>query len=122
MPYPRANPRSMDPRPTAVGFIRTELSAHHAPRHAREIQRHACDSGYRYLYTVRPPADDPNPLTYVRVLATELAAGIIIAFDLGHVDNQPHLLCDLGYRLETVCPHTVWAPTVPAGIAGGVPA
>lgn len=108
--------------PIAVGFICTDLSAHHAPRHTYEIQRYARDSGYHLLHTVRPPAGEPNPLTYLRGLATEFGAGIIIAFDLGHVNNRPYLLCDLGYRLETVCPHTVWAPTVPVGAAGGVSA
>ncbi|WP_062999601.1 hypothetical protein [Nocardia jinanensis] len=99
--------------------MRTEISGPHAPRHAEQIQRHARESGYRYLYTLRPPDDEPNPLTYVRALATALGAEVIIAFDLGQVDDRPALICDLGYRLETVCPHTVWAPSVPALVSGG---
>ncbi len=99
--------------PTAIGFVRTELSRQHSLRHADEIHRHARTSGYRYVYTVRPPVNEPHPLTYVRALATELRAQIIITFDLDQVDNQPHLICDLGYRLETVCPPTVWAPCTP---------
>ncbi|WP_327149283.1 hypothetical protein [Nocardia sp. NBC_01329] len=99
--------------------MRTEISGLHAPRHACEIQRYAHESGYRYVYTVRPPADEPHPLTYVRALATELGTAVIIAFDLGQVDDRPALICDLGFRLETVCPHTVWAPSVPALGSGG---
>ncbi|MGI5222380.1 hypothetical protein [Nocardia sp. CA-290969] len=118
MPYPSAPPPGYIP--TAIGFVRVDLSVEHADRYAREIQRHARDSGYRYLYTVRPPADDPDPLTYVRALATELSAAVIIAFDLGQVDNQPTRICDLGYRLETVCPPMVWTPSTPLG-SGEVP-
>ncbi|MFQ6228700.1 hypothetical protein [Nocardia sp. NPDC002869] len=118
MPYPHV-PGSSEYRPTAIGFVRIDISAHHAPRHADEIQRHARESGYRYLYTVRPPLDEPNPLAYVRALATELGAEVIIAFDLGQVDDRPTLICDLGYRLETVCPPTVWAAGTPAARAEG---
>ncbi|WP_157224285.1 hypothetical protein [Nocardia paucivorans] len=113
MSYSHAHEPPADTGPAAIGFVRLELSTHHAPRHTDEIRRHARESGYRYLYTVRPPVDEPNPLTYVRARATELGAQVIIAYDLGQVNNQPRLLCDLGYRLETVCPHTVWAPSLP---------
>lgn len=106
---------------SAIGFVRVDLSAHNAPRHVHEICRYARESGYRYLYTVRPPVDDPNPLGYVGSLASELSAEVIIAFDLGQVDNRPALLCDLGYRLETVCPHSVWLPNTSLPPAGGAP-
>lgn len=119
MPYPYVPISPAQHGPVAIGFVRTEISGQHAPRHADEIQRYARESGYRYLYTVRPPADEPNPLAYVRALATELGAEVIIAFDLGQVDDRPTLICDLGYRLETVCPHTVWAPSLPALGPGG---
>ncbi|MCX0270640.1 hypothetical protein NLM24_07965 [Nocardia zapadnayensis] len=119
MPYPHVPAPSAQRRPTAIGFVRIDISAHHAPRHAGEIQRHARESGYRYLYTVRPPIDEPNPLTYVRALATELRAEVIIAFDLGQVDDRPALICDLGYRLETVCPPTIWAASTPIARAEG---
>ncbi|NKY55953.1 hypothetical protein [Nocardia flavorosea] len=98
--------------------MRSEISAHHAPRHGREIQRYARESGYHYLSTVVPPPGKPNPLTHIRARATELGAEVIIAFDLAHVDNQPHLFCDLGYQLETVCPHLVWTPSVPPAAKG----
>ena len=104
-------------RPAAIGFVRSEVSVHHAPRHDCEIRWHAGQAGYRYLSTVYPPTGGANPLAYIRARATELGAGVIIAFDLGHVDNRPHLFCDLGYRLETVCPHQVWTPSVPPVVA-----
>ena len=31
-----------------------------------------------------------------------------MVFDLGHVHNQPSLICDQGYDLETVCPQWTW--------------
>ncbi|WP_063060174.1 hypothetical protein [Nocardia sienata] len=119
MPYPYVPERPAQRRATAIGFVRVDISAHHAPRHAHEIQCHARKSGYRYLYTVRPPVDEPNPLTYVRALATELGAEVIIAFDLGQVDDRPNLFCDLGYRLETVCPPTVWTASTSVAKAEG---
>lgn len=119
MSYTHVHISTAQHRPVALGFVRTEISGPHAPRHADEIRRHAREAGYRYLYTVRPPAGEPDPLTYVRALATELGAEVIIAFDLGQVDDRPTLICDLGYRLETVCPHTVWAPSLPMPGAGG---
>lgn len=119
MPYPHAHTPPPQRATVAIGVVRTEVSGEHAPRHAYEIRRHARAAGYRYLYTVRPPSDEPNPLAYVRALATALGAEVIIAFDLGQVDDRPGLICDLGYRLETVCPHSVWAPSVPASRTEG---
>lgn len=48
MSYPHAHEPPTGPLPTAIGFVRTELSGQHAGRHADEIHRHARASGYRY--------------------------------------------------------------------------
>ncbi len=101
----------------AIGFVRLQVSVDRAPCHVREIERHARGSGYRYLSTMHPPTNEPNPLAYIRARATELDAEVIVVFDLAHVDNQPHLFCDLGYRLETVCPQQVWESSVPSAVA-----
>lgn len=124
MPHTQAiEPPPTTGRPKAIGFIRADVSGLHAPRHANEIHRHACALGYRYVYTVRPPADDPDPIGYALGVAAGLGVDIIVAFDLAQVDNQPALVCDAGCDLETVSPPSTWvrsaqpAPGFEAGAA-----
>ncbi|MEV6325226.1 hypothetical protein AB0M45_29190 [Nocardia sp. NPDC051787] len=96
-------------RPKAIGFVRGDVSGLHAPRHANEVQRHARTLGYQYVYTVRPSADERDPIRYALGMAAGLGVEIIVVFDLAHVDNQPALICDAGYDLETVSPQCTWA-------------
>jgi hypothetical protein len=94
--------------PKAVGVVRYDLSESNADRHTVAIRRHAETLGYDYLYTVHPPADAVDPVAYALVLAATLGADAIVVYDLGHVNNQPALVCDEGFDLETVCPQWTW--------------
>ncbi|MEV6134712.1 hypothetical protein AB0L63_01290 [Nocardia sp. NPDC051990] len=98
-------------KPKAMGFVRTDVSKLHAPRHASEIRRHARTLGYRYVYTVHPPGDEPDPIGYVLAMAAGLGVEAIVVFELAHVNDQPALICDHGYDLETVCPQSTWTRT-----------
>ncbi|UGT69153.1 hypothetical protein LTT66_02775 [Nocardia gipuzkoensis] len=100
---------SISARPKAIGFVRTDVSGSHAPRHADEVQRHARSLGFEYVYTVRPPADEHDPIGYALGMAAGLGVEIIFVFDLEQVNNRPALICDEGYDLETVCPQSTWA-------------
>ncbi|WP_067479548.1 hypothetical protein [Nocardia amamiensis] len=72
------------------------------------MQRHAHGLGFQYVYTVRPPADVDDPIGYALGIAAGLGVDVIVVFDLGHVDNQPALVCDRGFDLETVSPQGTW--------------
>lgn len=102
-------------KPKAIGFVRTDVSGLHAPRHANEIRRHALALGYRYVYTVRPPGDEPDPIGYVLAMAAGLEVEVIVVFELAQVNDQPALICDHGYDLETVCPQSTWTRTALPG-------
>ncbi|WP_433601515.1 hypothetical protein ACQPXH_07170 [Nocardia sp. CA-135953] len=95
-------------KPKAIGFVRADVSGLHAPRHASEIRRHASTLGYQYVYTVRPPGDEPDPIGYLLAMAAGLDVAVIVVFELAHVNDQPALVCDHGYDLETVCPQSTW--------------
>lgn len=94
--------------PKAIGIVRGEVSGPDAPRHALEIERHATNLGYRYLYTVRPPQDATDPIAYALGIAAGLAATAIVVYDLAQVDDQPGQVCE-DFHLETVCPAETWA-------------
>ncbi|WP_280240711.1 hypothetical protein [Nocardia abscessus] len=49
-----------------------------------------------------------DPIDYALGIASGLAVDVIVVFDLGHVDNQPALVCDRGFDLETVSPQGTW--------------
>ncbi|TLG14398.1 hypothetical protein FEK35_08370 [Nocardia cyriacigeorgica] len=98
-------------RPAAIGLVREEVSGPHAVRYAAEIRRYAIRSGRSYVYTVRPPTADPDPVGYTLGIAATLGIDTIIVFDLAHTDNTPARICDHGYTLETICPATTWTPT-----------
>ncbi|MBF6160797.1 hypothetical protein IU438_06615 [Nocardia cyriacigeorgica] len=103
----------VEARPAVIGLVREEVSGPHAVRHADEIRRYAIKSGRRYVYTVRPPNGNPDPVGYTLGIAAALGVDTIIVFDLAHTDNTPDRICDDGCNLETVCPATVWTPTTP---------
>ncbi|MFI2281840.1 hypothetical protein [Nocardia beijingensis] len=117
----RSAPSGKEPK--AIGLVRGDVSGPDAPRHADAVQRHASALGYQYVYTVRPPVDVDNPIGYVLAIAGGLAIDVIVVFDLAHVDNQPAVVCDAGFDLETVCPQCTWArsaqsePSAGAGAA-----
>lgn len=110
-----------DRRPAVIGLVREEVSGPHAVRHAAEIRRYAIRSGRRYVYTVRPPTAEPDPVGYALDIAAALDIDTIIVFDLAHADNSPARICDHGYTLETLCPTTTWTPTNTPPSAEAVP-
>ncbi|MGW4326707.1 hypothetical protein ACWEKR_12520 [Nocardia sp. NPDC004573] len=83
------------------------------------MQRHARTLGYQYVYTVRPPADVDDPIGYMLTIASGLAIEVIVVFGLEQVDNQPALVCDAGFDLETVCPQSAWVRSAQAAPAPG---
>ncbi|WP_174186133.1 hypothetical protein [Nocardia barduliensis] len=108
-PMIQSPPTAAGGRPEALGLVRDEVSGVHAARHAAEVQRHAHRLGYLHKYTVRPPARVTDPIGYALAVAAGLGVQALVVFDLIHVDNQPALICDAGFDLETVCPGTTWA-------------
>ncbi|BDT89842.1 hypothetical protein FMUAM8_56060 [Nocardia cyriacigeorgica] len=98
-------------RPAVIGLVREEVSGVHAVRHAAEIRRYAVRSGWRYVYTVRPPGGKADPVGYALGIAAALGVDTIIVFDLAHADYSPARVCDEGFDLETVCPATTWTRT-----------
>ncbi|MEV5839495.1 hypothetical protein [Nocardia sp. NPDC052112] len=102
------SPNTLGDKTKAIGLVRSDVSGPDAPRHAIEVQRHAHTLGYQYLYTVRPPADIDDPITYALGIADGLDVQVIVVFDLGQVDCRPALICDAGFDLETVCPRGTW--------------
>ncbi|MGY4099553.1 hypothetical protein ACW2Q0_08325 [Nocardia sp. R16R-3T] len=98
-------------KPKAIGFVRADVSGPHVPRHVSEIHRHAGTLGYQYVYTVRPPGDEPDPIGYLLAMAAGLDVEVVVVFELAHVNDQPALVCDQGYDLETVCPQSTWTRT-----------
>jgi hypothetical protein len=97
-----------DMKPKAIGLVRNDRSGLAAPQHAITVRRHAEQLGYRYLYTVRPPDDHPDPIGYALGIAFGVHAAAVAVYDLETVDNTPARVCDV-CDLETVCPPTTWA-------------
>lgn len=97
-----------DKRPKIIGLVRVDVSGLDAPRHAVEIRRYAEALGYRYLYTVRPPMREPDPIGYALGIASGVKAAAVVIYDLDTVDHSPARVCEYG-DLETVCPPTTWA-------------
>jgi hypothetical protein len=102
-------------KPKAVGLVRTDVSGLHAPRHATEIRRHAEQLGYHYLYTVRPPEREPDPIGYALTIAIGVHAATLVVHDLTTVNNTPARVCEI-CDLETVCPAVTWALAQPGAI------
>lgn len=90
-------------KPTAICLVRAEISGEAAPRHALEVQRHAARRGYTHLYTVRPRADDRDPVGYALGIAAGLSVDAMVVYDLETVGNTPSRVCET-LDLETVCP------------------
>ncbi|MFE7741970.1 hypothetical protein [Nocardia sp. NPDC057455] len=102
----------------AVGLVRTDMSGPHAPRHATEIRRHAEQLGYRYLYTIRPPEREVDPVGYALAIAVGVHADALVVHDLTTVNNTPARVCET-CDLETVCPAVTWARAQPGAIGPG---
>jgi hypothetical protein len=99
-----------DDRPKVVGLVRKDVSRLDTPRHAIELRRHAERLGYRYLYTVRPLVDAPDPVGYALGIAAGLDVAAIMVYDLRAVDDRPERVCEK-FDLETFCPATTWVRT-----------
>ncbi|WP_280273986.1 hypothetical protein [Nocardia wallacei] len=103
-------------RPTAVCLVRAGLSGLDGALQATLVQRHAMRLGYACLYTVRPPADHPDPVEYGLGIAAGLGVDAVVVYDLATVDNQPSRVCDM-FDLETVSPPETWTAAVPKSAA-----
>lgn len=99
-------------QPRAVCLVRADVSGLDAPRHAALVRRHAEQSGCLYVYTVRPPLRDPDPIGYTLGLADGLGANVLVVYDLATVDNAPSRVCGV-CDLETVSPPQTWAAALP---------
>lgn len=105
-------------KPNAVGLVRPDISSLHTSRHATEIRRHAEQLGYHYLYTVRPPAGEVDPVGYALAVAVGVQAAALVVHDLTTVDNTPARVCET-CDLETVCPAMTWARAQPGATGPG---
>ncbi|MEV0028747.1 hypothetical protein [Nocardia sp. NPDC050793] len=106
--------------PTALGFVRGEVSGQAASRHEAAVLRHARALGYRYMFTVRPPDDCADPVGLVLGLAAGVGIAAIVVHDLAHVDDRPARICE-DFDLETVCPPSTWARVGAPAYPGTVP-
>ncbi|MDN2495955.1 hypothetical protein FHY52_04480 [Nocardia nova] len=98
-------------RPIAIGLVRAEVSGLRVQRHTEQIRHHAERLGYVYAYTVRPPADDVDPVGYALGLAAGLGVDAMIVYDLETVGHSPSRVCQW-FDLETVSPPATWAASV----------
>lgn len=96
-------------RPKAMGF---DVSLLDAPRRRNEIQRHAQQLGYHYVYTLRPPKGHADPIGYAINIAAGIHAAAIIVYDLDAVGHSPARICER-FDLETVCPGETWSRAIP---------
>jgi hypothetical protein len=64
--------------------------------------------GYQYLYTVRPPEHQVDPIGYGLAIAIGVKAAAVVTYDLATVDHSPARVCDW-CDLETVNPPETWA-------------
>ncbi|MFJ1460953.1 hypothetical protein [Nocardia sp. N2S4-5] len=83
-----------------------------APRRRNEIQRHAQQLGYHYVYTVRPPEGHTDPVGYAITIAAGVHAAAIVVYDLEAVAYSPARVCER-FDLETVCPGETWSRSIP---------
>ena len=100
-------------QPSAIGLVRPDISGLRAPEHAEQIRRRAERMGYAYVYTIRPSADDNDPVGYALGLAAGLSVDAMIVYDLETVEHTPSRVCEL-FDLETVSPPATWAASVPS--------
>src|SRR2546429_3804810 len=114
----QAGQQNSGSKPTAIGFIRSEVPGLDGPQLADKLRRHATKLGYQYLYTVRPPQDHDDPVGYALGIAAGMAADVIVVYDLASVDNSPARTCEL-FDLETVFPPETWARARLDGSSGG---
>lgn len=105
-------------KPAAVGLVRPDVSGLQAPHHAVLIQRHAEQLGYRYVYTVRPPLDNADPIGYALGLAAGLNAAALVVYDLETVGNMPARVCEM-FDLETVNPPETWVASLRGAVDPG---
>ncbi len=112
---PAMNASTPNHQPTAMCLTHTETSSLHAARHTEEVQRHASKLGYFPVYTVSPPADDPDPLGYALDLASDLGVDALVVHDLATVGNTPSRVCDK-FDLVTVSPPATWTAVLPGTV------
>ncbi|MEV0111300.1 hypothetical protein AB0H42_33935 [Nocardia sp. NPDC050799] len=95
-------------RPRAIGYLRTDISRGHQPRHTDAIRLLARRQGHTLIYIVRlRHGSVPDPVGHLLDIVRATATTTLIVPDLTHVDNQPGPVCDV-CDLITVCPEQLW--------------
>ncbi|MEU1526841.1 hypothetical protein ABZ413_32095 [Nocardia rhamnosiphila] len=95
-------------RSRAIGYLRTDISRAHQPRHTDAIRLLARRQGHALIYIVRLRQDSvPDPVGHLLDIVRATATTTVIVPDLAHVDNQPGPVCDV-CDLITVCPEQLW--------------
>lgn len=95
-------------RPRAIGYLRTDISRAHQPRHTDAIRLLARRQGHTLIYIVRlRHGSVPDPVGYLLDIVRATATTTLIVPDLAHVDNRPGPVCDV-CDLITVCPEQLW--------------
>ncbi|WP_280335523.1 hypothetical protein [Nocardia wallacei] len=112
--------RTSADRRTAVCLVRPDIAGTEAVRQAAMVRRHAVESGYACLYTVRPPADHPDPVEYGLGIAAALGVDAVFVYDLATVDDQPSRVCEM-FVLGTVRPPEMWRAAVSKSVPGARP-
>lgn len=103
-------------RPTAIGFLRADISSYRESSHGHDIRRLAKRMGYELLFVVRFEQDSdavPDPLEPVLGLVRAIHADAVIVPDLAHVEDQPRPICDV-CDLITVYPEQTWTAVASA--------
>lgn len=100
-------------RPRAIGYLRTDISRAHQPRHTDAIRLLARRQGHTLIYIVRLRRDSvPDPVGHLLDIVRATATTTLIVPDLAHVDNRPGPVCDV-CDLITVCPEQLWMKSRP---------
>ncbi|WP_280402432.1 hypothetical protein [Nocardia carnea] len=95
-------------RSRAIGYLRTDVSLDHQPRHTDAMRRLARRQGLTLIYTVRLGPDSvPDLIGHVLDLVRATGATTLIVPDLAHLENHPGRVCDT-CDLLAVCPEQLW--------------
>ncbi|WP_063131158.1 hypothetical protein [Nocardia fusca] len=104
----RATATCHSDRRRAIGYLRTDISGDHQPRHIDAIRLLARRQGHTLIYIVRLRHDSvPYPVGHLLEIVRATATTTLIVPDLAHVDDRPGPVCDV-CDLITVCPEQLW--------------